>query len=376
MLICEQAFGDNSFDEDTEDGNVAAEELASLTSDLLLNAIDYGRALLHMVPGLAKAPTAMFRTVVRNKSECERRLNKIILERERKNAANALAEGIVSTTGSHAWYMVSHMTCFNNAPADAEKDLLDFILKDENNAGLSRQAIQDELLLWVIAGHETTSARLLAWTFKELGEHTDVLDTCREEIDVVLGSTVDTATKPTYDSIKQMPFMHGVLLEALRLHPPVAVVLRTAVREHKIGNGAVPISKGLDVVVPIYAIHRSPKYYKNPLTFEPNRFLEDEVDEKNIDESPSSRRIRLPKHGDFLPVRMTLLLYSYPFQCYRYFITVICFGTYLQFSKGKRLCPGQRFALAEARLVLATLLPLFEFDLLPHQKFVMAGKGS
>ena len=112
------------------------------------------------------------------------------------------------------------------------------------------------------------------------------------------------------DDLARLPLLAGVINEALRLYPPVWLISRTATVDDEIGGYGVPA--GALVCISPYLLHRHPDYWDEPEMFDPDRFAE---------EPPAER----PEFA-FMP-----------------------------FSGGPRRCIGERFALFEARLALATI---------------------
>lgn len=81
--------------------------------------------------------------------------------------------------------------------------------------------------------------------------------------------------------------MYYINSETLRLHPPVPVINRTCTKKYTIPDSEIKFDIGEKLLLPIYSLHRDPKYYPNPEIFDPERFT---------DENQASRT-----HGTFLP---------------------------------------------------------------------------
>lgn len=71
-------------------------------------------------------------------------------------------------------------------------------------------------------------------------------------------------------------FSQFQFIEALRKYPPVPNLTRKAVKPYKLPNSDFTLNKGLQVVIPVYAIHNDPEYWPEPEKFIPERFTEDE----------------------------------------------------------------------------------------------------
>lgn len=102
---------------------------------------------------------------------------------------------------------------------DINKDLLGYMLnaRDEHNLGLSDENIRDQVITFLIAGHETTS-NTLAWTLYELSRHPEIEQKILQEI-VNLGITHDTL--PTSEQSSSMKYTYQVLKETLRMYSPL-----------------------------------------------------------------------------------------------------------------------------------------------------------
>ena len=194
-------------------------------------------------------------------------------------------------------------------------DLLDLLLEGEDpetKRRMNTAELRDNLLTFIVAGHETT-ALTLAWSLYLCAFDQKVQDRARAEVKSVLGERPATG-----DDVAKLPYIRQIIDEALRLYPPAAVVSRTAqVADTLCGREVRP---GDTVMIPIYALHRNYALWPEPDKFDPDRF----ADRKAID---------------------------------RY--------AYLPFGDGPRICIGASFALQEAVIILATLLGRFRFRQVP-----------
>jgi cytochrome P450 len=111
--------------------------------------------------------------------------------------------------------------------------------------------------------------------------------------------------------------------ESLRLYPPVWIISRKAINDDEIGGYSIPA--GATVTLCSYTLHRHPKFWENPETFNPRRFT---------DESGEAR------HPD----------------------------AYFPFGGGPRSCIGSHFAMMEAQLILAMLVRRYHFQLAPGHR--------
>ncbi|MFZ7091720.1 cytochrome P450 [Primorskyibacter sp. 2E233] len=194
--------------------------------------------------------------------------------------------------------------------AEDVPDLLDLLLAGEDpetKRRMNTAELRDNLLTFIVAGHETT-ALTLAWSLYLLAFDPKVQEEARTE---VLSVVKDGAA--TGADVEKLPLIRRIVDEALRLYPPAGMVSRTAMADDELCGRH--IRKGDTVILPIYALHRSHLLWDEPDAFRPARWEAGKPD--------------------------------------RY--------AYLPFGDGPRICIGASFALQEAVLVLATLLANFRF---------------
>lgn len=193
-------------------------------------------------------------------------------------------------------------------------DLLSMLLlsEDDNGERMTDQEVRDEAVTLFSAGHETTS-NALTWTWYLLSQHPDVVAKLQHEVDTVLAGR-----RPTIEDLRNLPYAHQVIKEAMRLYPPAwMLMVRQTVRETQLGGYTIP--KNWSVMVSPYVLHRHPDYWENPAQFNPDRF---EADKQA--------------------------------QMHRY--------QYFPFGGGEHVCIGNSFAMMEAVLVLATIVSRYELE--------------
>jgi cytochrome P450 len=169
---------------------------------------------------------------------------------------------------------------------------------------LSDDDICHELVLFILAGHDTTSTTL-TYSLWALGQHPDIQDRVFDEV-CALG---DRPLTP--DDVPRLGHTVRVLHEALRLCPPGAGTPRLLNKDLAVDG--YRLEAGTMAVVSFYAMHRDPELWDDPLTFDPDRFLPER----------SQGRSR---------------------------------WQYLPFGGGPRSCIGDHFAMLEATLALATIV--------------------
>jgi cytochrome P450 len=213
--------------------------------------------------------------------------------------------------------IVSEIIAQRRSEATPGGDLLSRLIRarDEGDgAGMSDEALRDEVMTLFLAGHETTAVAL-SWTWMLLAQHPNVEAQLHQELGRVLGGRT-----PGVADLPNLKFAECVIRESMRLFPPVYAIGRMPLTDVEIGGFRV--SRNTAVVLPQWVVHRDSRWYDNPLAFQPQRWL-----------TPRS----LPKYA------------------------------YFPFGGGPRVCIGNQFAMIEATLVLATIAQQFRFDLDPSQ---------
>lgn len=138
-------------------------------------------------------------------------------------------------------------------------DLLSLLLSGQD----SDEQVRDEVISIIFAGTETT-ATVLAWLLHEVGVHPEVERRLHAEIDQVLdGRQVTQADLPS------LPYARQILNETLRLHSPL-LFTRRALAPVLLGTVTVPA--GSEIAYSPYALHRDPRTFPDPLTFDPGRW--------------------------------------------------------------------------------------------------------
>lgn len=200
-------------------------------------------------------------------------------------------------------------------PEHGLPDLLDLLIDGEDpetHRRMSTAELRDNLLTFIVAGHETT-ALSLAWALYLCGYDPAVQELARAEAKAALGSRAATVA-----DLPALPFCRQIVDEALRLYPPAAFLSRSAKAKDRLcGREILP---GDTVMLPIYALHRNHLLWTEPHRFDPARFRDGVT------------------HDRF---------------------------AYLPFGGGPRICIGASFALQEAVIILATLLARFRFSRVP-----------
>ncbi|MGW7361884.1 cytochrome P450 [Streptomyces sp. NPDC054841] len=199
------------------------------------------------------------------------------------------------------------------AEGDAAKgdDLLTLLAQagSAEDGSLDAAEIRDQVLVFLLAGHETT-ATSLAFALHLLARHPEKQERARAEADRVLAGR----TPEAYD-LDALPYLTQVLKEAMRLYPAGPVIGRQAVAAAEIGGYTIPA--GADVIVAPWVTHRHPRYWDDPERFDPDRFTPEREKER-------------PRYAWF------------------------------PFGGGPRACIGQHFSMLESVLALSMILRSYE----------------
>jgi|GEM_PF-1517148 len=187
--------------------------------------------------------------------------------------------------------------------ADPESgDLLD----DEN--------IRNQVVTFLIAGHETT-ATTLSFALHYMMLNDDILQKARDEVDRVVGPADQL---PTFDQLNKLTYLDRVLKETLRLWSP-APAFGIRAKETTLLDGRFEVTPDDELIVLLGALHRDPAVWDDPERFDPERF------------TPEAEAARPP-------------------------------DAWKPFGNGVRSCIGRAFAMQEAKLTLALLLQRFDFE--------------
>ncbi|XP_031355403.1 cytochrome P450 9e2-like [Photinus pyralis] len=191
-------------------------------------------------------------------------------------------------------------------------------IQTTNKPRITDEDIASQAFIFFMAGYDTTST-VMSFATYELAVNVHIQQKLQREIDATLESCNG---KLTYEALMEMAYLEQIVCETLRKWPPVPLTDRCAEKPFTIEaqldqEETVHFEKGTICWIPIFPIHRDPKYYPNPEVFDPERFHKDNL--KNI--TPN---------------------------------------TFLPFGVGVRNCIGFRFALLEIKLILFKILSSFD----------------
>ncbi|BFI43025.1 protein MpCYP765-like [Marchantia polymorpha subsp. ruderalis] len=193
------------------------------------------------------------------------------------------------------------------------KDILDVLL---TTTEISSQQLRDNGLTFLLAGHHTT-ASLLSWTMYLLALHPLWQERARAEVEEFCSDGI-----VEWSTLSHFKTLTMILQETLRLFPPIPLLGRLCVKENTVGPYVIP--QGVEIMIPTAVIHRDRELWGDDADqFQPMRF--------------ANGLGKACKH---------------------------ILG-YIPFGSGPRTCVGQNLALAEARTVLAAILPALSWSLGP-----------
>jgi cytochrome P450 len=182
------------------------------------------------------------------------------------------------------------------------------VLSDVNAFSNQATDVRDEILTFLLAGHETT-VTTLTWALHLLARHPSVFAQIQSEIE----DTFD-GDHPSFVDLQNLRFLRMTVDEVLRLYPPVWMVTRKAKTDDRVGQYVIPA--GSQVLLSIYGIHRHRTFWSDPERFLPERFADSQYEKQ-------------ARHA------------------------------YFPFGLGARSCLGNRFALVEIMTALAMIAKRF-----------------
>jgi cytochrome P450 len=206
-----------------------------------------------------------------------------------------------------------------SGPKENDNILDRLLAAEEDGESFTDDEIRDQIMNLYWAGHDTTISAI-SWLVMCLGKYPEIYEKVKTEIDERVGDEPITAD----EVIDGLPYLEMAMDEALRLYPPAWVAFRKTRKEFEMYGHTIP--EGTEVAFSSFATHRLPHLFENPEAYDP-------------------RRMEPEKQRDFPP------------------------GAYIPFARGPRTCIGMNFAKYEIKLIMATLLRHFDYELMPGQSF-------
>lgn len=195
------------------------------------------------------------------------------------------------------------------------EDFLQTLMDARYKSGgpLSEHEITGMLVAALFAGHHTSSVTT-AWSIIELVKHPAYLQRVRDELESTLGAGEEVG----FASLRNIPVTERAVLEVLRLHPPLFMLVRVAMEDFVHQGCFIP--KGTWVLISPTVSHRIPELFRDPDAFDPDRFAPPREEDKR----------------DF---------------------------AYVPFGGGRHKCMGNAFALLQIKAILAILVRRYDFEL-------------
>lgn len=191
--------------------------------------------------------------------------------------------------------------------------------RDGKSRNLPFMELVSEAIVFLNAGSDTTSSGLTSAIY-EISRNPKVKERLFQELDEALGENVEV---PSYDQVKDLPYLRACLDETLRLNPPISYGPPRLVIDPKgIDIATEHFRVGTTISIPTYTIQRNSKTFQDPDTFNPERWLSSDEDHM-----AEMRHLFIP------------------------------------FSTGPRSCLGRNLATTEQQIVLATLLHRYDIVL-------------
>ncbi|PSB04808.1 cytochrome P450 [Merismopedia glauca] len=237
-------------------------------------------------------------------------------------------------------------------------NVLDLLLQAKNSLEtelqpLTDREVRDNLLAIIINGHETV-ATSVSISLYLLAQHPEKLARAQAEVDQIMDREQGKLTEA---GLSELDYLNSVVIESLRLCPPMAGLQRISSDRDVLEGWSIP---ALQVVgITLMPLHQNPEYFgEQPEQFHPERYLDDEDEAKNalIDVDNATQSFKQCPFSRFVTPdpksnsRRTKASVYFP----------------LTFGDGARKCLGEHFAMYEMKVALFVLLYYFDFQVAPN----------
>ncbi len=200
---------------------------------------------------------------------------------------------------------------------DDDRDLLDVLMsirEEDGTPKFSTDIVTGMFISMMFAGHHTTSGTA-AWTLIELLRHPRELEAVRAELDELYAHGEEVS----YQALRAMPRLESAIKEALRLHPPLILVLRVVKEELEVEGFRVAPGKLVGASPAVS--NRIAEDFPDPDAFVPERYLEPRAEDR-----------------------------ANPW-------------TWIPFGAGRHRCVGAPFAMMQLKAIFSVLLRHWDFEL-------------
>jgi sterol 14-demethylase len=202
------------------------------------------------------------------------------------------------------------------ADPKTEKELFDVLLSlrdDEGNARYPIEQITGMFISMMFAGHHTTSGTA-AWTLIELLRNPGALEPVVTELDTLYAD----GREVSYQALREIPQLEHAIMEALRLHPPLILLMRKVMFDFEYKGWTVPAGKLVGVSPAVS--NRMPECFPEPQRFDPSRYEEERAEDRQL-------------------------------------------FAWIPFGAGRHRCVGSAFAMMQLKAIFSDLLRHYEFEL-------------
>ena len=199
---------------------------------------------------------------------------------------------------------------------NAKKELFDVLLALRDEDGKPRYTVDQITGMFIslmFAGHHTTSGSA-AWTLIELLRNPAVLKDVVSELDAIF----EDGREVSYQALREIPALERAILEALRLHPPLILLMRKVMHDFSYKGWTVPAGKLVGVSPAVS--NRMPEVFPDPDRFDPSRYEKGREEDKQL-------------------------------------------FAWIPFGAGRHRCVGSAFALMQLKAIFSSFLREFEFEL-------------
>ncbi|MGH9030145.1 MAG: cytochrome P450 [Acidimicrobiales bacterium] len=201
--------------------------------------------------------------------------------------------------------------------SDSDRDLLDVLMSirdEDGTARFSTDQVTGMFISMMFAGHHTTSGTA-AWTLIEMLRHPRVMQDVVSELDELYGQGEEVS----YQALREIPHLESAIKEALRLHPPLILVLRVAKEELEVQG--FRIAPGKLVGASLSVSNRMSECFSEPDSYMPERYQDPRAEDRD---NP---------------------------------------WTWIPFGAGRHRCVGAPFAMMQLKAIFSVLLSGWEFEL-------------
>jgi sterol 14-demethylase len=202
-----------------------------------------------------------------------------------------------------------------------QRDLLDVLVSLKNEDGtpmFSADTVTGMFISMMFAGHHTTQGTS-AWTLLELLRHPDYMAEVVAELDDIYEDKGEGKAEYSFASMRQIPLLEAGIKEALRLHPPLIILMRLVREDFTIEDEVV--KEGQLIAVSPAVNNRLPEDFPDADSYDPYRYID-------------------PRQDD-----------------------IINRWTWIPFGAGRHRCVGAQFAMMQMKAIFSVLLQNYEFEL-------------